>query len=108
MFVFDLIEKSFYKDIFQVNSFEDINSLEFDQLDENNESDLNKRVINLVNQLRSDNKGFVQPFRPYFLNEKTVMRDELASLLCEDKYRDESFYVDFLAEIHQTIQSKLN
>ncbi len=107
-FVFDQIEQSFYKEIFHVDSFSEINQLEFDQLDESNESEINKRLISLINQFRADNKGLVQPFRSYFLTEKTVLRDELTSLLCEDKYRDEPFYVDFLAEVHSIIQNKMS
>lgn len=106
--MFDQVEESFYKNVFQVKSFSEINALEVDQLDEANDSELNKGILNLIGQLRFDNKGHVQPFRSYFLTEKTIMRDELVSLLSEDKYRDEPFYVDFLAEVHNNIQQKLS
>jgi len=81
---------------------------DLDQLDENNENELNKRTLNLINQMRTDNKGVVQPLRIYYLNEKSVLKDELTNLLCEDQYRDEDFYVDFLAKVHSDIQSKLS
>jgi len=58
--------------------------------------------------MRTDNKGATQPLRIYFLNEKSIMKDELTSLLCEDQYRDELFYVDYLADIHSKIQNKMN
>ena len=66
------------------------------------------RLVNLVNQFRSDNKGLVQPLRMYFIDEKKILSQELTSFLTEDQYKDEVFYVDFLADIHSKIQSKMN
>ena len=57
--------------------------------------------------MRSDNDGVTQPYRTYLLNEKTVMSDDLRGLLCEDNFKDEQFYVDFLADIHGQIQAKM-
>lgn len=108
MFVFDQIQEEFYREVFLCNSYNDINQTEYEQLSEDNENDLNRRLLNLISQMRTDNKGSVQPVRIYYLNEKSIYKEELISLLVEDKYRDEPFYVDFLAEIHQNIQSKLN
>jgi len=108
VYVFDQIEESFYQDVFGVNSFSEINQAEQILLDESNESELNKRLLSLVGQMRTDNKGVVQPLRMYFLNEKTIHKDELINHLCEDQYRDETFYVDYLAEVHQNIQTKMH
>ena len=79
-----------------------------DNLDESNDSDLNQRIFNLINQLRLDNSGITQPFRCFFLGESNINHDELKSLLCEDQYKGEQYYVDFLADVHGQIQSKMN
>lgn len=78
-----------------------------DNLDEENISELNKRIFNLINQMRLLN-GSTQPIRLLFINESTILNDELRSLLSEDGYKDEQFYVDFLADIHGQIQNKLS
>lgn len=77
-------------------------------MDENSDDCLTQRIQNLINQMRTDNKGVTQPLRIYFLNEKQVTKEEVATMLCEDHYKDESFYVDFLADVHQNIQNKMN
>lgn len=104
----DQIKNEFYESLFNVSTFKDIDVNEFSQLDETNENELNTRILNIVNQMRTDNKGIVQPLKIHYLTEKTIMNDELTSLLCEDHYKDEHFYVDYLAEIHQNIQTKMS
>lgn len=63
--------------------------------------------MNIINQMRADNGGPIQPFRTFFISEKNINNDELKSLLCEDQYKDEPYYVDYLAGIHKMIQEKL-
>ena len=58
--------------------------------------------------MKIDNKASVQPVKLNFLTEKTVNKEDLTCLLCEDQFRDESFYVDFLADVHASIQNKMN
>ena len=104
----DQNKSEFYQSVFGCQSFKEINQNEFESLDEQNESDLNIRILNLINQMRIDNRGVTQPLRFFFINEKSIMKDELISLLCEDQYKDELFYVDYLAEVHQSIQNKMS
>lgn len=108
LFIFDQNKPEFYESVFYVNDFSQIDLSKFEQLDESNESDINVRLLNLINQMRTDNRGVVQPLRIFFINEKSVMKDELTNLLCEDQYRDEPFYVDYLADVHSKIQGKMN
>lgn len=58
--------------------------------------------------MRIENFGNWQPYRTFLYDEKSINKDDLVSLLCEDQYRDELFYVDFLADVHGQIQSKMN
>ncbi len=57
--------------------------------------------------MRNDNDEITQPYRTFFLTEKTVFNDELRGLLCEDNFKDEQFYVDFLADVHGQIQANM-
>jgi protein transport protein SEC24 len=67
MFIFNFINPSFYEELFGVSTFEEAAELSVEGLDENNNKDLNIRLINILNQIRKDNKGLVQPLRIFFL-----------------------------------------
>jgi protein transport protein SEC24 len=66
-YVFNYLDPQFYQELFGVNSWEEAVNLGVDTLDESNTNDLNLRLLNIVNQLRKDNKGKVQPIRVLFL-----------------------------------------
>lgn len=104
IFILNQNNPEVYQQLFEVNSFEEIT---YENINEANESDLNQRVVNIINQMRSDNGGQIQPYRTFFITEKNINNEELKSLLCEDQYKDEVYYVDFLAKIHKIIQDKL-
>lgn len=67
LFVFNHIEPIFYQELFGVDSWEEAVNPNTDTLDESNSNDLNVRILNVVNQLRKDNKGAIQPLRVLFL-----------------------------------------
>ena len=67
MFVFNKITTKLYTDVFKVDSFDEAVESEIDGLDEENNSELNKRLLNLIGQFRADNKGITQPLRVFFV-----------------------------------------
>ena len=67
MFIFNYINPQFYQEIFGVDSFEEAANLGVESLDENNTNDLNVRILNIVAQLRKENRGPTQPIKIYFL-----------------------------------------
>ena len=105
IFILNQNKQEVYESLFNCD---DYNTIEKDNIDESNESELNIRLFNIINQLRQDNSGIVQPYRTFFINEKQIQNDELISLLSEDHYKEEPFYVDYLADIHGQIQSKMS
>lgn len=95
-----------YKSLFNVESF---NEIQADNIDETNENELNVRIVNLINQFRLDNNSVTQPYRTYFISEKSInSNNELKALLSEDQYKDEPYYVDYLANVHSLIQNKMS
>lgn len=117
IYVFNFCDPQFYQELFGVNSWEEAVALNVDTLDESNTNDLNTRILNIVNQLRKDNKGKIQPARVIFLeyiyfiiifSDKSYSHPELVSILIEDKTKFESNYVDFLCNLHEEIQKKMN
>lgn len=108
IYIYDQINSEFYENLFGVSSFYEIPQSEIEGLNESIETDLNLRIFNIVNQLRTDNKGRNQPLRIFFLNEKHYLNNELSEVLVEDKYKDEPYYVDFLCYLHSSIQQKLS
>jgi hypothetical protein len=67
IFIFNYINPQFYQELFGVDTFEEAANLNIEALDENNTSDLNQRLLNIISQLRKDNKGLTQPIRIYFV-----------------------------------------
>lgn len=67
LFIFNSVNPQFYQDLFGVETYEEAVQAQIEALDENNMSDLNQRILNIVGQLRKDNKGKTQPVRLMFL-----------------------------------------
>jgi protein transport protein SEC24 len=67
LYIFNYINPQFYQELFGVESWEEAVQLDLEALDEGNTNDLNIRLLNIISQLRKDNKGFTQPVRLYFL-----------------------------------------
>ena len=53
--------------MFNVNSFEEMINAKIEALDETNESDLNIRLLNIINQIRLNNKGVQQPLKIIYI-----------------------------------------
>jgi protein transport protein SEC24 len=67
LFIFNYINPQFYQELFGVDTFEEAANLGVESLDENNTNDLNVRILNIVAQLRKENKGPTQPVKIYFI-----------------------------------------
>jgi protein transport protein SEC24 len=67
LFIFNYINPGFYQELFGVETFEEAAALGVESLDENNVNDLNVRILNIISQLRKDNRGPTQPVKIYFL-----------------------------------------
>ena len=108
LFIFDQIEDTFYSDVFGVGNWTEGKQNE-DQMmiSEDNQSDINQRILNIISQLRSENSGHFQPIRVFFVDESTLRKPELAQLLVEDRVNDEVNYSDFLCMIHTEIQKRI-
>lgn len=109
LFIFDQIDPNFYIDVFGVSSWEEGKEKEGElALNEENHTDINQRLLNIISQLRSENSGHFQPVRIFFVDEKTLRKPELAQLLIEDRVADETNYSDFLCMIHSEIQNRIS
>ena len=107
LFIFDQIDGNFYNDIFNVSSFEEARNSGITNLDEENQSDLNQRLINIVSQLRKENGGNYQPMRIIFLEEKGLTNPLLTDLLKEDKIDIYDNYPSYLCYIHKEILARI-
>ena len=108
LFIFNQIEGQFYKDLFGVETFEEANNLEISNLDEENQSDLNQRLLNIISQLRKENNGYVQPIRLFFFGEKGINNPILVNLLKEDKIDEYENYPAYLCNLHKEIQERID
>ena len=108
LFIFNQIEGQFYKDLFGVETFEEANNLEISNLDEENQSDLNQRLLNIISQLRKENNGYVQPIRLFFFEEKGINNPILVNLLKEDKIDEYDNYPAYLCNLHKEIQERID
>ena len=88
--------------------FDEVKKIESPSLDEENKSDINKRILNIISQLRKENSGHFQPIRIFFLKEDGINNPILKSLLKEDKIDDYDNYPGYLCKIHQEIQEKID
>ena len=108
LFIFNHIEGNFYNDVFGVQTYEEAKNSGITNLVEENMSDLNQRLINIVSQLRKENGGNFQPLRIVFLEDNGISNPLLASLLKEDKF-DNIYdnYPSYLCTIHKEILSRI-
>ena len=104
LIIFDKLNKDFYFNLFNLNSFEEIKKNKILSLDEDNENNLNVKLFNIIYQLRNENNGFNQPIRLFLFNEKNIYDNNLLYLLIEDKIGFEPNYPDFLFKLNNLIQ----
>ena len=107
LFIFNQIEGNFYNDLFGVSSFEEAKELEELYLDEENQSDLNQRLLNILSQLRKENSGHYQPIRIFLFGESGIINPILADLLKEDRIEEYDNYPSYLCAIHKEIQVRI-
>ena len=107
IFIFNQIEDNFYSDLFGVENFEEAKNLEIGNLDEENKSDLNQRLLNIISQLRKENNGYIQPIRMFFFGENGINNPIFANLLKEDKIDEYVNYPEYLCNLHKEIQERI-
>ena len=107
LFIFNSIEGNFYNDLFNVPTYEEAKNIGVTNLDEENQSDLNQRLINIVSQLRKENGGNYQPLRIIFLEENGINNHILSDLLKEDKIDIYENYPAYLCYIHKEILARI-
>lgn len=107
IFIFNHIEGNFYKDIFGVETYEEAKSLS-PTLNEENESDLNQRLLNIITQLRKENSEHIQPIRLFFFEEGGIKNPILVDLLKEDKIDEYDNYPAYLCSLHREIQERID
>ena len=108
LFIFNHIDNKFYNDVFGDQNFDEVKKIESPSLDEEKKSDINKRILNIISQLRKENSGHFQPIRIFFLKEDGINNPILKSLLKEDRIDDYDNYPGYLCKIHQEIQEKID
>ena len=108
IFIFNQIDIAFYFDLFGANNFYVVKNLFINSLNDENNSELNQRILNIISQLRKENKGCIQPIHLFFIEEKDdIMNPILNMLLKEDKILDICNYPEYLCTIHQKIQERI-
>ena len=107
LFIFNSIEGNFYNDLFNVQTYEEAKNAGITNLDEENQSDLNQRLNNIVTQLRKENGGNYQPLRIIFLEENGINNPLLTDLLKEDKIDIYENYPSYLCYIHKEILARI-
>ena len=105
--IFNEIDSEFYQSLFGVNSFDELIESGITTLDEENDNDLNQRILNIISQLRKENSGHFQPIRLLFYTNRDIFNPQLTSMLVEDQIEGESNYSDYLTKIHKQIQARL-
>ena len=108
IFIFDEIDTDFYYSLFKLNSFQEIIDNGINSLSEDNDDDLNIRILNIISQLRKENFGHFQPIRIFFFKNDDIRNPLLSNLLIEDAINDECNYSDYLTKIHRQIQTRIN
>ena len=108
LFIFNQIEGNFYNLVFGKPSFDELKSQGISQLNEENNSELNQRLINIIKQLRKENGGYYQPVKIIFLEEGGIMNPILTDLLKEDKIDIYDNYPSYLCYIHNEILARMN
>ena len=107
IFIFNHIEGNFYNDMFGVQTYEEAKNI-VTNLDEENQSDINQRLLNIISQLRKENGGYFQPLRLFFFDESGIVNPILANLLKEDKLDEYDNYPGYLCNLHREIQERID
>lgn len=108
IFIFNKIDIKFYQDLFNVNTFEEAKNLGNISFNQDNESELNQRLLNIFSQIRNDNDDYCQPIRIFFWDENCINIPIINEFLKEDKLYEFSNYSEYLCTIHQKIQQKMD
>ena len=108
LFIFNQIEGNFYNDLFGVQTYEEAKDLGISNLDEENQNDINQRLLNIISQLRKENNGYIQPIRLFFFGENGINNPILANLLKEDKIDEYDNYPAYLCNLHREIQERIS
>ena len=107
IFIFNQIKGNFYKDLFGVETFEEAKNMGINCLNEENQNDLNQRILKIISQLRKENGGKIQPLKLFFFDEKDIYNPILTYLLKEDNIGKFGNYPEYLCKLHQKIQEKM-
>lgn len=71
--------------------------------DGHNDLDLNVRITNIINDLRSHNKGPYQSLKLTLIDHSNCLNEEFASIFIEDSYKEEVSYINYLCQIHSDL-----
>ena len=104
IFIFNQINSNFYQDLFNIGNFYDLKNIGINELNQENQTELNQRILNLISQLRIENDDYVQPIRIFFFEENDISNFILNQLLKEDELNGYSNYTEYLCTIHKKIQ----
>ena len=107
IFIFNQVYNYFYQEIFDVDKFEETKNLKIKSLNNDNRSELNQRILNIISQLRKENNGYIQPVCLFFLDENGITNPILNCLLKEDQIGNVCNYPEYLCIIHQKIQERI-
>ena len=107
IYIFNEIDTNFYSDLFNVDSFKEAKNLGINSLDQENLCELNKRILNIISQLREENNKYIQTIRLFFLDENSINEPILNDLLKEDKIGQVCNYPEYLCTLHQKIQERM-
>ena len=104
IFIFNQINSNFYQDLFNIGNFYDLKNIGINELNQENQTELNQRILNLISQLRIENDDYVQPIRIFFFEQNDISNFILNQLLKEDELNGYSNYTEYLCTIHKKIQ----
>jgi len=65
--IYSDVPQDFLLEVFNCATFDDLVSSGIESLDDTNTNELNVRLLNIINQLRAENHGLVQPIKFLFL-----------------------------------------
>ena len=104
IFIFNQINSNFYQDLFNIGNFYDLKNKGINELNQENQTELNQRILNIISQLRNENDDYIQPIRIFFFEENDISNFILNQLLKEDELNGYSNYTEYLCTIHKKIQ----
>ena len=85
IFIFNQINSNFYQDLFNIGNFYDLKNIGINELNQENQTELNQRILNIISQLRNENEDYIQPIRIFFFEENDISNFILNQLLKEDE-----------------------